>query len=190
MELLLGCGHRRDKLLGLPGGELKWSKQLVTVDIVGACKPDILCDLTQYTWFGNALTTIGKAVLKSDRTFRENFYDEIHAYEVMEHLGAQGDYRLFFAQFRTIFDLLKAGGHFFATVPSRYSPWLWGDPSHSRVIYQESLSFLSQKIIASNRKQNTPMSDFTEVWPENYNFEIVASTDNHMTHAFCLRAIK
>ena len=190
MELLLGCGHRREKLMGLPGSNLKWDK-LVTLDIVGAVKPDILCDLMQIPWAPIVTNTVGERCIdKNSGLFKGSYFDEIHAYEVMEHLGAQGDYKIFFAQFREIFRMLKPGGHFFATVPSRFSPWLWGDPGHTRVSYQESFSFMSQKIIAANRKANTPMSDYSEVWPPVYDFEIVASTDTHTVHSFCLRAIK
>jgi len=55
---------------------------------------------------------------------REDFFDEVHAYEVLEHLGRQGDYRSFFATFANIYRVLVPGGLLLATVPSRYSGWL------------------------------------------------------------------
>jgi hypothetical protein len=187
-ELLLGCGFSRAKLLGLPGKKLEW-QDLITLDNNSACAPDIICDLDQTRWLPYAVTKSGtRAIVYPMGVFIRDFFDEVHAYEVLEHLGSQGDAPAFFDTFWNIHRMLKPGGHLFATCPSRYSPWLWGDPSHRRVIYQESLSFLSQKIIEQNRKAGTQMSDFRELW--NLDFEIVASTDNHSYHQFCLRANK
>lgn len=187
-ELLLGCGHNRQKMMALPGEPLAW-RDLITLDNNPYCEPDIYCDLDMTFWRPNAVTDKGvKPIVHPMGGFIQNFFDEVHAYEVLEHLGMQGDVASFFATFRNIHSILKPGGHLFATVPSRYSPWLWGDPSHRRVIYQESLNFLSQKIIKENRVAHTSMSDFSELWDRD--FDIVASTDNHTTHAFCLRAIK
>src|SRR3546814_9594459 len=61
-------------------------------------------------------------------------FDEVHAYEVLEHLGSQGDFRSFFAHFGEIYRALKDGGILFATVPAWDSVWAWADPSHRRVI--------------------------------------------------------
>lgn len=119
---------------------------------------------------------------------RENFFDEVHAYEVLEHLGSQGDAVAFFNTFINIHRILIPGGFLFATVPSRHSPWAWGDPSHRRLIQQESLVFLDQERIAQNRARGTQMSDFSDLWT--LNFKIIASSDDHINHRFCLQAVK
>jgi hypothetical protein len=106
----------------------------------------------------------------------------------LEHLGAQGDAPAFFGSFANIHRVLVPGGFLFATVPSRHSPWAWGDPSHRRLIQQESLVFLSQKRIAQNRARGTQMSDFAGLW--DLDFDIIASADDHINHKFCLQAIK
>lgn len=185
-ELLLGCGFARQKLLGAPGTNLQW-QNLVTLDINAKCDPDIICDLNAPIWSG---ATIRKPELFEtyEWKFKQNIFQEVHAYEVLEHLGQQGDAESFFATFRNIHHVLVAGGFLFATCPSRYSAWAWGDPSHRRIISQESLVFLSQDIIASNRQANTAMSDFSDLW--DLDFKIIASSDNHQTHTFCLQAIK
>jgi SAM-dependent methyltransferase len=172
-ELLLGCGFRRDKLMGPPGAPLVW-KNLVTCDQNIACNPDVMCNLDAETW--DAVFT------------KESQFDEVHAYEVLEHLGQQGYAKTFFSTFANIHRILKPNGYLFATVPSRFSPWLWGDPSHRRVILQESLIFLSQDEIRKRQIHGTPMSDFSALWTRD--FRIVASTDNHQFHMFCLQAIK
>jgi SAM-dependent methyltransferase len=168
-ELLLGCGNSREKLLGLGGEKLEW-RNLTTLDCTGECQPDIIWDLNICPW-----------------PIEDNSYDEIHAYEVMEHLGAQGDYLSFFAHFTEIWRILKPDGHFFATVPSRFSVWLWGDPGHRRAIMRESLIFLEQK----NYQQQvgrTHMADYRHVWKGD--FKVIASGDDHVKHTFALRAIK
>lgn len=202
-ELLIGCGHRREKLLGLPGEKLEW-RGLVTLDQNIECAPDLLVDLNSYPWGSdfdrNGVVWKDKRgevqPMRQDKTvldfpvLGESVYDEVHAYEVLEHLGSQGDAVAFFACFSEIYRLLRPGGCLFATVPSRYSGWLWGDPSHRRVILPESLVFLVQPQYTAqcDGPNRTPMSDFRNLYQAD--FDIVASTDDHTSHTFCLRAVK
>lgn len=175
-ELLIGCGYTRDKRLALPGMPVSW-KNLTTLDNNGECKPDYIWNLESTPW-----------VYRHETKIPDNFFNEIHAYEVLEHLGQQGDAESFFAHFSEIYRILKPGGHLFATCPSRTSPWLWGDPSHRRAITQESLCFLDQKMIAQNRKAGTNMSDFSRLW--HGDFRVVGSSDDTVLHTFCLQACK
>lgn len=187
-ELLLGCGHARDKRLGLPGDKMEW-RGLFTVDCNPRCKPDVVCDLNLLPWQGIA---VGKnpSFYSEGYRFLNSVFDEVHAYEVLEHLGSQGDAESFFAHFSEIWRILKPGGHLFATVPSRFSPWLWGDPSHRRAILPESLVFLDQTqyILQLDGERKTPMSDFRHLYKAD--FDVVVSSDNHEHHLFCLRAVK
>lgn len=91
--------------------------------------------------------------------FEDSTFDEIHAYEVLEHLGTQGDFKFFFAQFEDLWRVLKPSGVFIGSVPMWSSQWAWGDPSHKRVITPGTLAFLSQD---EYRKQCgvTRMTDF------------------------------
>lgn len=116
---------------------------MTTLDVNPDCEPDILWDLDKLPY----------------APLRDGYYDEIHAYEVLEHCGAQGDFRFFFAQFSEFWRILKNGGSLCATVPDVGSVWAWGDPGHRRVIQVESLIFLDQ---AEYAKQvgHTPMSDY------------------------------
>lgn len=193
-ELLLGCGHRREKLMGPPGKPLEW-QNLTTLDSNPNCGADIGCDLDMPYGAEFRANSINSRMDREsvidmvDGVFLPDIFDEVHAYEVLEHLGSQGDYKTFLWHFSEIHRILKPGGYLFATCPSRYSPWLWGDPGHRRVILPESLVFLSQ---AEYRKQcdekKSPMSDYRHLYKAD--FKIVASTDNHVTHMFCLKAIK
>ena len=195
-ELLLGCGFSRAKLLGLPGEPREW-KDLVTLDINRRVAPDLLIDINETggnLWRGDSMTDRGRAAMDLDApdyamgAIRESYFDEVHAYEVLEHLGSQGDAAAFFNCFTNIHRILRPSGHLFATCPSRFSPWLWGDPSHRRVICAESLAFMSQDVIARNRKAGTAMSDFSDLWTRD--FKVVSMQDNHERFMFCLQAIK
>ncbi len=168
MELLIGCGPSRDKRMGITG-EADW-KQLVTLDQNPDHAPDVVHDLESIPL-----------------PFAESAFDEIHAYEVLEHTGNQGDWRFFFAQFSDFWRVLKPGGVLFATVPSWKSIWAWGDPSHKRIISAGTLVFLSQE---QYKKQQgvTSMTDFRRWYKAD--FEILSTQDNDTEHRFALKAIK
>lgn len=140
MELLLGCGSARDRRL-VVNGQRGWSK-LVTLDHNADHSPDVVHDLEDLPW-----------------PFADDTFDEVHAYEVLEHLGRQGDWRSFFAHFSELWRILKPGGYLAATTPSWKSLWAWGDPSHTRIISSGSLVFLSQEQYRA-QVGKTAMSDF------------------------------
>lgn len=192
-ELLIGCGHTRDKRVFIPGREYEW-KNLTTLDIDPACEPDIVFDLS--TLLENSLrsrnlvydTSIDVAYYNANSTMESNTFDEIHAYEVLEHCGPQGNYKLFFAQFQEFWRVLKPDGYFCATVPDYRSIWAWGDPSHTRIINAGTLVFLSRE---QYEKQvgKTAMSDFRSLMG-NMSFDIVQAQTIGETFRFVLRAIK
>lgn len=167
-ELLIGCGAKRDKRVSLPGREA-W-EELITLDVNDAHKPDVLWDLEQLPY-----------------PFDSNSMDEIHAYEVLEHIGAQGEYGKFFAQFSELWRILKPGGHLMATVPMFNSPWAWGDPSHKRIITVGTLAFLSQAEYA-RQVGVTPMSDFRFAYKADFKTVFVYEGTDTLT--FVLEALK
>jgi len=179
-ELLIGCGRSWDKRIVPPGCPEDWLS-LTTIDLNSAHRPDIVHDLHELPL-----------------PFEANTFDEIHAYEVLEHIGMQGDYRTFFAQFEEFWRILKPAGILAATCPSYRSMWAWGDPSHTRVITSGSLAFLSQ---ANYRSQidgdpgpKTAMSDFRFCYSAD--FEVVLDHGRHLVGEddeilwFVLRAVK
>lgn len=167
-ELLIGCGSKHVKVID-PLGTGQW-RNLTTLDNNPAHDPIIVADLT---------------VLPLE--LNNDLFDEIHAYEVLEHTGHQGDYRFFFDQFAEFWRILKPNGLFCATCPSYKSMWAWGDPSHTRVLSSGSLSFLSQD---EYKKQVgvTAMSDFRFCYTADFKIEWVSEDKN--TLAFVLRALK
>lgn len=183
-ELLLGCGHARDKRIFPDSSRPRAWENLTTIDNNAACKPDFVADLNDPNW--PDWVHMGDGCVNPD-FLETGLFDEIHAYEVLEHLGTQGDHEHFLRTFATLWDLLKPGGYMCATTPSRYSPWLWGDPGHRRVVIRESLTFLSQAEYTRQIGQ-TALSDYRHLYKAD--FDLISSVDDRVTHAFILKAVK
>lgn len=168
--LLLGCGHSRDLLCTISRPD---EFERVTLDMNPAVNPDIRHDLNITPW-----------------PFADDIFDEIHAYEVLEHLGRQGDYLAFFETFTEIWRALKPGGYLCATCPSAKSVWAWGDPGHTRLITPESLVFLNQVQYARDLDGDhvTSMTDYRFFYRAD--FEIEYCQDDGESHRFVLRAVK
>lgn len=167
-ELLLGCGSRTKKDLCV--NNRKEFEDVVRLDNNPSHKPDVLWDLK-----------------KHPLPFKNNEFDEIHCYEVLEHLAIQGDYKFFFREFSEYWRILKPCGMFFATVPSRESPWAFGDPSHTRIIVKENLNFLSQDEY-STQVGKTNMSDFRSIYKADFKVAFIKETEHKLM--FGLEVIK
>lgn len=144
-ELLLGCGSRTKKDLFIENRS--GFEGLVRLDINADHKPDVVWDLTEHPL-----------------PFQDNEFDEIHIYEVLEHLAYQGDFKFFFKEFTEYARILKPGGLFLASVPRGI--WTWGDPSHRRVITEETLIFLNQE--EYKQVGETNMSDFRNIYKADF----------------------
>lgn len=167
MELLIGCGSCREKRL--VAGRRGWTG-LVTLDIDPGRKPDVVHDLRIVPL-----------------PFEDNSADEIHAYHVLEHTGAQGDYEFFFRQFSDFWRILKPGGHFMGIVPVWADKWAWSEPGHTRVISDGTLLFLSQKEYVKEIGVTT-MTDYRSIYKAD--FDIVFSEIREGQYVFILQAVK
>ncbi len=167
-ELLIGAGSSRAKKV-VPNARPNWS-HLTTLDINTDHRPDIVWDLE------NLPLPMG-----------DSAFDEIHAYEVLEHTGQQGDYGFFFAQFSELWRILKPGGFLVGTCPGRNSVWAWGDPSHKRIIQPANFVFLNQ-MEYTRQVGRTPMSDFRYIFKAD--FEALMLKEENDTFTFVLQAIK
>jgi len=143
-ELLLGCGSRTKIKKIHKEGSAEY-QNVTTVDINKDHSPDIVWDLNELPY-----------------PFEAESFDEIHCYDVLEHLGSQGDYKFFFAQFNEFWRILRPNGIICGTVPKADSVWAWGDPGHTRVITKESFIFLDRR----NYKQigESPMTDYRFIY--------------------------
>lgn len=167
-ELLIGAGARRTKLIRRPGDPDTWS-QLTTLDISLRHAPDVPWDLNQLPL-----------------PFPDESFDEIHAYEVLEHVGRQGDAATFFAQFSEFWRLLVPGGLFCASVPRPGSAMVWADPSHSRVITPEQFIFLDQR--QYEQIGRTAMTDFRDIYQADFDVDHLVEQGESLY--FVLKAVK
>jgi SAM-dependent methyltransferase len=147
-ELMIGCGNRRAKQIRFQYIPHDF-KNLTRLDIDPDCKPDVIHDL-------NVLPL----------PFEDNTFDEIHASDILEHTGQQGDWRFFFAQFAEFWRILKPSGYFIGSCPKWDSPWAWADPGHSRVIAPQSLIFLDQT--QYGQVGSTPMTDYRHIYKADF----------------------
>jgi SAM-dependent methyltransferase len=168
-ELLAGCGSSRIKKVRTAAGDT-W-QNLTTLDFNSDHNPDVVWDLEEIPF-----------------PFEDNSFDEIHLYDVLEHTGAQGDWRFFFKQFEDFHRLLKPNGLLCATVPMWNAYWALGEPSHRRVIHLGTLTFLSQAAYQRNAETKGPMSDFRQWY--HADFTVDTSGEYHDVLWFILKAIK
>lgn len=167
-ELLLGCGASRERKLTFPG--MKDWQGLVTLDMNADHNPDVVHDISSLPL-----------------PFEENTFDTVSAYEVMEHVGRQGDWEFFFAQWSDLWRILKPGGLFFGTSPHWSSPWCWMDPGHTRAFGPEMMVFLSQPQYTAQFGK-TPMTDYRFCYRAD--FDLLHSRNNAGQYEYVLRAVK
>lgn len=151
-ELLLGCGGKEYPEIRIGEYPLE-EREFIRLDNNIRHAPDVLFDLND--------------LRGCNLPFPDNTFDVIHAYEVLEHLASQGDYHFFFREFEEYWRILKPDGIFVGSVPAPGSPWVWGDPSHTRQIVKENFTFLSQEEYR-NQVGISPMSDFRYMYSADF----------------------
>lgn len=148
-QLLIGCGKFKDKQMWIDN-KTAW-EELTTLDINPNVNPDIIWDLNNLPL-----------------PFDDKSFDEIHAYQVLEHIGSQGDYMCFFKQFKEFYRILKDGGKIFISVPDYKDIWACGDPGHTRAMPLSMFLFLDQNYYIENDKNKTSCSDYRFIWKDNF----------------------
>ena len=166
--LIIGAGS--SKTLRVPTPNAALVPQITTLDVEPRHGTDLVHDLNALPW-----------------PAEDNAFDEVHAYEVLEHLGQQGDAISFFDHFGEIWRILRPGGYLAGSVPGWDSMWAWGDPSHRRVINEGSFTYLDQTQYAKQIGV-TAMTDFRSIWTRD--FECVAMERVGEQLYFLLRAHK
>lgn len=168
-ELLIGCGNSRAKKIRHGDIHQEWVN-LTTLDIDPDCKPDVSHDLAVFPY-----------------PFADNSFDEIHAYEVLEHVGKQGDWRFFFDQFAELYRIIKPDGLLIGSCPMWDSTWAWGDPGHTRIINKTHMLYLDQDLYEQDVGKSS-LTDYRWYWKGN--FQMIAHVEKPDTFGFVLKAIK
>lgn len=159
--LLLGCGHdhRRRVLLESQQGEC----ELVKLDMSPHVGADVVWDMNQLPL-----------------PFADEAFDEIHAYDTLEHWGGPpGNWRFFFDEFTEYWRILKPGGTIAAVVPigvDRYA-----DPGHCRFFSATWFAFLSKTQAEHNARQGTQMTDYRCYYQRDFDIlRIETQGDHHL----------
>lgn len=173
--LMLGAGHapparRLISPASAPEDQTNWK----TIDINPEAKPTIVFDLE-------------KLEQGEQLPYPIDYFDEIHAYEILEHFGKQGHYRGLFATFRALWSRLAPGGLLVGTCPSLQSKWLWSEPGHTRVISHSTLSFLTKGHYDQLGK--TACSDYRAFVAPCW-WDIEYSEDDGNNYAFVLKKVR
>ena len=178
--LLLGSGNEFGKRINFPkleGDDGRGSPEedfssgtLVKSDIDPDVNPDVVWDLDQlpYPW-------------------ADNEFDEIHAYEVLEHTGTQGDGKFFFAQFAELWRILKPNGYLMLSVPMWDSEVALGVPDHKRVLPRNIFGFLEPSYYDNLGKPG--YADYRK-WLGTTHFKVLSYKETDMSLYMVMQAIK
>lgn len=142
-ELLLGSGKTIEKRMKWPDSPNQVFENPTCLDIQAPA--DVIHDLND-----------------TELPFPDDAFDEIHAYEILEHVGSQGDWRFFFRQFADFHRVLKPGGYMCITLPMWDSHWSYGDPGHTRVLPKEVFMFLTAEHYEQVGQAGSSCSDYRE----------------------------
>ena len=158
-SLLLGAGHSRQKKVALKLAP-DWTGDLITLDMGDNVGADVVWDLEN-----------------RPLPFQDEEFDELGAYDVLEHIGKQGDWRGWFDEMAEYHRILKPGGYFGIIVPIGEDAF--ADPGHTRFFGQNHFGFLSQKFYEENLKAKNPITDYRFYWKKNFDIKFIQNVENH-----------
>ncbi len=164
-SLLLGCGNSREKKVRIDGNP-EWKGELTTLDMNANCGADILFDLSILPRAALPASVDGA---RHHLPFANETFDELGAYDVLEHWGSQGDWRGWFTEFAEYHRILKPGGQFGIIVP--IGDDAFADPGHTRFIHLNHFKMLNQKWYVDRLAAGAPVTDYRTYWA--LNFEIL-----------------
>lgn len=178
-ELVLGCGANPQKFIFSPLSESPAFENPHTNDINGEHHPDTIWDLNALPW-----------------PWEDNSFEEIHAYNILEHLGTLGDYKSFFAHFEEMHRILKPGGYICGISVDFDSMHIWGDPGHTRAITRQMLSFFLSREQYELQAGKTSMTDYRFCYHADFEYmplqgDIIGDREHHAdSFVFLLKAFK
>ena len=149
--LLLGAGFSRQRKVLINGAD-GWPGELITLDMNPESKPTVVWDLE-----------------RRPLPFEDETFAEIHAYDVLEHIGRQGDWRDFFDQYAEYHRLLVPGGMMAILVPVGEDALV--DPGHGRFYHQNHFHLLSQGWYDEQAAAGKQSGDYRWYWKKNFEVE-------------------
>lgn len=158
-SLLVGCGYDRRKKVALASDQ-DWRGKLIRVDMNPRCEPDIICDLS-----------------KIPLPFADNEFDDIGAYDFLEHVGQQGDWRGYFDEMSEYHRILAPGGTFGILVP--IGDDALADPGHTRFFGPNHFAFLNQKWYEGQIKDGHAVTDYRWYWKKNFDVVFMENVAGH-----------
>lgn len=171
-SLLIGCGNSRIKQLQWDGKE-GWAGELTTLDMNPNCGADIVYDLDQIPSSAHPFEcSSGKRL-----PFDDNTFDEIGAFNCMEHFGKQGDWRGWFVEMSEYHRILKDGGAMSILVPIGRDAL--ADPGHTRFFEGNYFHFLNQAFYDLNETKKTCFTDYRWYWKKNFDILYMKEHGGH-----------
>jgi cyclopropane fatty-acyl-phospholipid synthase-like methyltransferase len=175
-SLLLGCGNSRLKKVQYRG-QSEWSGELTTLDMDPACGADVVFDLERLC-IPMRDRLHGMPVLP----FEDGTFDELAAYDVLEHFGQQGDWRSWFTEMAEYHRILKPGGTFGIIVPIGEDAV--ADPGHSRFIHTNHFMMLNQQWYADRLAAGAQITSYRWYWTLNFEVRHLERHGDH--HLSCV----
>lgn len=158
--LLLGAGNSRQKKVYVPPDTEEWDGELVTLDMNPDCGAHVVWDLDT-----------------RPLPFEDETFDELAAYDVLEHIGRQGDWRGFFDEFAEYWRILKPEGTFGIIVPMGDDAL--ADPGHTRFFSLMQFAFLAQSFYSGNIEAGNPVTDYRWYWKNNFHIDFHMEVEDH-----------
>lgn len=151
-SLLIGCGNSRAKKLFFNDAP-DWAGELTTIDIDPNCGADIVRDLS-FCFHPVREEAMPSRLLP----FEDDTFDELGAYDCLEHWGQQGDWRGWFSEMAEFHRITKPGGMMGIIVPIGADAL--ADPGHTRFFSQNYFLMLTQKWYADQIEKGKPVTDY------------------------------
>lgn len=158
-SLLLGCGRDRRKKVALDDCR-DWVGALTTLDMSPDVGADVVWDLEE-----------------RPLPFEDETFDEIGCFDVLEHVGRQGDWRGWFDEMSEYHRILKPGGRFLALVPIGGDAL--ADPGHTRMFHQNHFGFLTREFYDDNFAKGAPVTDYRWYITRWWTIECIFQTEGH-----------
>lgn len=166
-SLLIGCGNSREKKVFTYGSQ-EWVGELTTIDMNPNCGAHWNLDLSMYFGQGNYANKL---------PFDDESFDELAAYDSLEHWGQQGNWRQWFNEMAEYHRILKPGGEFGIIVPIGGD--MFADPGHTRFFGANHFRMLSQQFYADALAQGLQITDYRWFWKHDFETAFMENMGGH-----------